>query len=121
MSAPAIQPELWLDASLSQYLPPWIEATFGVKCRHLVGLGLRSVEDPEIFAAARAANCVFLTKDSDFADLVRRAGPPPYVILLTCGNQSNDGLKAILHRGLPLALARCIQGDSLVELSASNS
>jgi len=113
------QAEVWLDASLSQYLPPWVEATFGVKCRHLLGIGLRNAADPDIFAAARAAHCVFITKDSDFAELVRRQGAPPSVILLTCGNQSNDELKQVLLVGLSHALERLRAGEPLIEISVS--
>jgi predicted nuclease of predicted toxin-antitoxin system len=109
-------PELWLDAHLSQYLPPWIQTTFGIKCRHVLGLGLREAKDPRIFAASRSAGIILLTKDPDFVELVRRQGPPPQVILLTCGNRSNDALKVILGRGLPLALARSFAGEPIVEL-----
>ncbi len=97
-----------------------MEETFGIKCRHLLGIGLRAAEDPDIFAAARTADCIFLTKDLDFADLVRRRGAPPRIILLTCGNQSNDALKAILRRGLPPALKRSFDGEPLIEISVSD-
>jgi predicted nuclease of predicted toxin-antitoxin system len=38
--------------------------------------------DPEIFAAARAANVVVITKDADFIDLLEKSGPHPAVVLV---------------------------------------
>ena len=68
-------------------------------------LGLRDSGDPDIFARARAANAVILTKDSDVVDLVARLGPTPKIIWLTCGNTSNATLQSILlhacRRGSP--------------------
>jgi predicted nuclease of predicted toxin-antitoxin system len=110
------QLELWLDAPLSQHLPPWIQEAFGLKCRHLLGLGLRSAKDPAIFAAARDADVIMLTKYSDFVQMVQLHGSPPRVILLTCGNRSSAQLKSILARGLPAALARVRAGAAVVEL-----
>lgn len=57
-----------------------------------------------------------MTKDSDFVLLLERFGPPPNVILLTCGNTSNDSLKRILTKTLSEALQLLDQGDSLVEI-----
>ncbi|MFN0024314.1 MAG: DUF5615 family PIN-like protein [Parvularculaceae bacterium] len=39
-------------------------------------IGLARAADREIFTAARAANAVLMTRDSDFADLALR--PPSY-------------------------------------------
>lgn len=109
-------PEVWLDASLSHHLPSWFEATFGVKCRHLLGIGLRESFDADIFAAAKAANVVFITKDTDYIALSNHYGPPPFVVLLTCGNLSNDALQAHLAADLPAALQRALAGVPIVEL-----
>jgi predicted nuclease of predicted toxin-antitoxin system len=79
-------------------------------------LGLREALDPPIFAAARAAGAVVLTKDADFADMVTRLGPPPQVLWLRCGNTSNAALRVLLARDLPAALARLAAGEPLVEL-----
>ncbi len=111
------QIEIWLDAPISRKLPKWVERQFKVRCRHLLGLGLREAEDDEIFAAAKAACAVLVTKDRDFAALGLRKGPPPQIVLLTSGNASNDDLKAMLIRGLPFAIARIRKGDPLVEIS----
>jgi predicted nuclease of predicted toxin-antitoxin system len=79
-------------------------------------LGLRDAEDPEIFEAAKNQGVIFMTKDSDFVDLVERLGAPPQIIWLTCGNTSNDRLQEILTATLPeLELLR--SGEVLVEIS----
>jgi len=80
-------------------------------------MGLRDAKDTEIFQAARAANAIVLTKDSDFADLLDQLGPPPSVIWLTCGNTSNAVLRDTLRRALPRALSLLKKGETLVEIS----
>ncbi len=107
---------IWIDAHLSPAIATWINITFGITALALRDVGLRDAEDPEIFAAARAKGVIFMTKDSDFADLVDRLGTPPQVILLTCGNTSNARLKEILSSILPTALELLQAGEALVEI-----
>ncbi len=57
-----------------------------------------------------------MAKDSDFAEMVRRLGPPPKVLWVTCGNTSNARLREILSRALLAAVARLEGGESLVEI-----
>ena len=80
---------IWIDAHLSPAIATWITNTFGITAIALRDLGLRDAEDPEIFEAAKAQNVIFMTKDSDFVDLVERLEAPPQIIWLTCGNTSN--------------------------------
>ncbi len=82
---------IWTDAHLSLALAPWLQATFGVKAAPLRALRLRDTEDAAIFAAARAAGAVLMTKDSDFVALLSRHGPPPRIVWLTCGNTQQRG------------------------------
>lgn len=74
-------------------------------------------KDHAIFMAARAANAVVLTKDSDFVDLLAEQGAPPKVIWLTCGNTSNTRLQEILQLTLAQAILRLEGGDTLVEIA----
>jgi predicted nuclease of predicted toxin-antitoxin system len=62
------------------------------------------------------ANSVVLTKDSDFVRLLERYGPPPKIILLTCGNTSNANLKVILDSTLRDAIKLLNGGEELVEI-----
>ncbi len=111
---------VWLDAHLPPAAAPWLAATFGVTAVAVRDLGLREALDPPIFAAARAAGAVVLTKDADFAEMVARLGPPPRVLWLRCGNTSNAALRLLLARDLPDALARLAAGDPLVELGVES-
>ena len=79
-------------------------------------LGLRNAEDPDIFAAARAAGVVVMTKDSDFVELLQRHGPPPQIIWLRSGNTSNARLKVLLTQALPAVLPMLEAGEPLVEI-----
>jgi predicted nuclease of predicted toxin-antitoxin system len=110
---------IWLDAHLPPAAAPWVAATFGVTATHVRDLGLRQAQDPPIFAAARAASAVVMTKDSDFADLVRRHGTPPQVLWFRCGNTSNAELRRLLAAELPDALARLTAGEPVVELGVA--
>jgi predicted nuclease of predicted toxin-antitoxin system len=107
---------LWLDAQLPPSLAAWIAAAFGVEARAVRDLGLRDAKDVPIFQAARAANAVVMTKDRDFIELLRRLGPPPKVLWVTCGNTSNARLRDILTRVLSAALALLARGEDLVEI-----
>jgi predicted nuclease of predicted toxin-antitoxin system len=83
---------IWIDAQLSPAIATWTTSTFGVTALALRDVGLRDA-DPEIFEAAKAQAVIFMTKDSNFADLVNRLGSPPQIIWLTCGNTSNARLR----------------------------
>lgn len=110
---------IWIDAHLSPAIAPWISRIFGISAFALRDLGLRDAEDPEIFEAGKAQNIIFMTKDSDFVDLVERLGSPPQIIWLTFGNTSNAQLKEILTATLPRALEILATGESLVEISGN--
>ena len=110
---------IWIDAHLSPAISIWITATFGISALALRDVGLRDAEDAEIFEAAKAQGVILIAKDRDFVDLVDRFGQPPQIILLTCGNTSNDRLKEILSSKLSEALALLSSGEPLVEISSS--
>ena len=63
------------------------------------------------FFQAVVPRAVVMTKDSDFIALLRRLGPPPKVLWLTCGNTSNARWRDILSQALPLAVARLEGGE----------
>ena len=109
--------KLWLDAHLSPRLVPWIASQFDVEVHAVRDLGLRHAKDLDIFSSARDADAVVVTKDSDFATLVLRLGPPPRVLWLTIGNTSNEHLRKILSARLPGALESLAGGEPLVELT----
>lgn len=110
---------IWIDAHLSPAIAIWITSTFRITAVALRDIGLRDAEDPEIFEAAKAQGIIFMTKDSDFVDLVERLEAPPQIIWLTCGNTSNDRLREILSSTLAEALELLSSGEKLVEISGN--
>ena len=50
----------------------WVTDTFAIEAFSLRDIGLRDAKDIEIFEAAKIANVIIMTKDSDFVDLVCR-------------------------------------------------
>jgi len=68
---------IWVDAHLSPAIAAWITNTFDIEALALRDVGLRDAEDSEIFETVRTQKIIFLTKDSDFVDLIDRLGPPP--------------------------------------------
>jgi predicted nuclease of predicted toxin-antitoxin system len=95
---------LWLDAQLSPALASWISERFS------------NADDREIFAQARSAEAIVMTKDRDFLHLLFQQGPPPQVIWLRVGNSSNQALQAVLLRTLKEAVASLREGEPWVEI-----
>lgn len=108
---------IWVDAQLSPAIATWIASTFGITALALRDVGLGDAEDHEIFEAAKDQGIIFITKDSDFVNLVDRLGVPPQIIWLTCGNTSNARLQEILSATLLEALELLQSGEALVEIS----
>ncbi len=110
--------KIWIDAQLSPAVARWINDDFGCDAVAVRDLGLREAEDPEIFAAAKAADVIVMTKDRDFTLLLDRFGPPPRIIWLTCGNTSNQALRRILDVTLLEALGLIESGEAMVEINS---
>jgi predicted nuclease of predicted toxin-antitoxin system len=108
---------IWVDAHISPAVAKWVSAELGHPACSIRDLGLRNAKDKDIFAAARQANAVVMTKDADFTEMVERLGSPPSVIWLTCGNTSNAFLRGLLKATLPRAMDLIAKGDKLVEIS----
>lgn len=57
---------LWLDAQLSPKMATWIAERIGIEATAVRDIGLRDSSDLEIFQAAKRADAILITKDSDF-------------------------------------------------------
>jgi predicted nuclease of predicted toxin-antitoxin system len=108
---------IWIDAQLSPSIAFWIAENFNIQAVALRDLGLRDAEDIEIFDAAKKANAIVMTKDSDFVSLLEKFDAPPKIIWLTCGNTSNANLKIILSKTLQDAIDFLESGEKIVEIS----
>ena len=107
---------LWLDAQLPPQLANWIQQTLSIHAIALRDLGLRDATDSAIFDAAKKANAVLISKDSDFVELVMRHGAPPKLIWLTCGNVSNAALQTLFNARLREAIQLLEGSEAIVEL-----
>lgn len=86
---------IWIDDNLPFRMADWLRS-LGVDqviTRREFPKGC--LEDVDIFLAARRSgdDSVVFTKDSDFAELLDRYGPPPRVVQLNLGNISNLDLR----------------------------
>ena len=93
-----------LDAQLSPGLARRLSEHHAVEALSVRRLGLHDATDEAIFDAARDAQAVVMTKDRDFVQLLTRAGPPPQIIWITCGNTSNARMREILQQTFTNAL-----------------
>ena len=109
--------KIWLDAQISPVLARWLETRFDIQAQAVRDVGHHGSEDVEIFAAAKAADAVVMTKDSDFVRMVETRGAPPHVIWITCGNTSNQHLMSVLDRVFDEALRLIDRGEPVVEIS----
>lgn len=82
-------------------------------------VGTEYREDEEIFQAARSADAVLVSKDSDFVSLVERLGTPPQLVWLRCGNCSNRELERILEATLPTVIEFLRAGEPIVEVTGA--
>ena len=89
-----------------------------VECMPIRNLDLERASDVDIFMAARSAGARVVTKDADFAALVGHHGPPPQIVLVTCGNTSNARLREVFEAAWPSVVAMIDRGEPLVELGA---
>jgi len=92
--------KLLLDANISWRLAQKLKQHF-TDCLHVDFIGLSvPPSDTEIWNFALTNNCIILTNDEDFLNLVNIKGFPPKIILLKTGNQSNSYIEDIIikHR-----------------------
>ena len=106
----------WIDAQLPPAIATWLVQKFGVNVVALRDIGLRDAEDTEIFKAARLANAIVMTKDSDFIELVIRLGAPPQILWITCGNVTNLQLQKVLDSTFESAHHMLKNGEAIVEI-----
>lgn len=106
----------WIDAQLPPSIAIWLTEKFGVSAVALRDIGLRDAEDAKIFEAARLANAIVITKDSDFVELALRLGAPPQILWITCGNATNQHLQKLLYATFESAHRMMKNGELIVEI-----
>lgn len=107
----------WFDAMLPPALAPWLTQTFGVAAYSAAYLGLRDADDEVIFQAAKQANAIIVSKDSDFLERLVRFGPPPRLLYVTCGNTSKDHLIQLFTQHFASVQQLFLSGEAIVEIA----
>ena len=111
--------EYWVDANLPPQLAKWLKEKFSVNAVSLKDLSFLQASDKEIYFQASKKPVIILTKDEDFAELLRSEGAPPKVIWVTVGNISNQRLKEIILNNFQEAVQKLENENNLVEISTS--
>jgi len=111
---------VWIDAQLPPSLATSLRRTLSVDANHVQNLGFIGAKDESIFRAAREANAIVVTKDSDFVHLLERSGPPPRILWITLGNVSNTELWQTLERNWGFIRANFEAGEPLVEIGRAH-
>lgn len=107
---------IWIDAHISPGVAAWLNETFEYESFSLSGLGLRDADDLTIFLKAKDTHAIFITKDSDFVDLIETRGAPPKLILLKTGNTTNRRLREIFATHLKDAISKFEEGETIIEI-----
>ncbi len=108
---------IWIDAQLSPSIAAWINRSYqNIQAQSVRSLDLQRADDKTIFDAAKQADAVIMSKDSDFLQLVDQFGSPPQIIWITCGNTSNSRMRAALAKSLGKAVTLINSGEPIVEI-----
>ncbi|ACF43945.1 DUF5615 family PIN-like protein [Pelodictyon phaeoclathratiforme] len=108
---------IWIDAQLSPSIAAWINRSYpNIQAQSLRSLDLQRADDLAIFDAAKHTEAVIKSKDSDFLKLVDQFGTPPQIIWITCGNTSNNRMRAVLEKSLEKAVELIRSGEPIVEI-----
>jgi predicted nuclease of predicted toxin-antitoxin system len=108
--------QIWIDAQLPPSIATSFRRAFSVDALHVLELGLVGAKDEQIYEAARSADAIVVTKDSDFVRILERLGPPPRILWITIGNATNAELWQTLERHWPRAESHFAAGEPLVEI-----
>lgn len=108
---------IWVDAQISPSIAAWINRSYpNIQEKSVRSLDLQRADDLAIFDAAKHAEAVIMSNDSDFLKLVDQFGTPPQIIWITCGNTSNTKMREALEKSLEKAVELIRSGEPIVEI-----
>jgi len=94
--------KILLDANISWKLVDILKPVYG-ECVHVDFVGLKvPTADIDIWNYALKNNCIIITKDNDFVNLLELNDFPPKVVLLKTGNNSSRTLAELLIKAQPM-------------------
>ncbi len=104
-----------LDTNVPKGFLRWLILK-GHQAEHVLDIGLAQAIDPDIWKRAADTNAVVISKDEDFADIVRRAAAGPAVVWLRTGNGTTKDLLGLVDPLWPSVEERLAAGDRLIEV-----
>ena len=104
-----------IDTNLPKALSHWINSK-GHSSEHVLDLNLAQAKDNVVWRRAQATDAVIVSKDEDFADLVRRSTEGPQVVWLRTGNGTRRDLLLFLEPLWNVIEARLVTGERLIEV-----
>lgn len=105
-----------VDEQLPPALVAWLQSQ-GCEADHVRNLGLARGDDSAVWAQAARGECVIITKDEDYVDLIPLRPETVPVIWVRIGNCTNRALIQWLAPLFPDILAKLKAGERLIELS----
>ena len=112
--------EIWLDTHISPAIAKWMAEYTGFTVKSAYILSLHELDDLVIYQKAKDyGKVIFLSKDSDFGELISRLGAPPKLINLKIGNCDNRTLWELIKPSIMEAV-RLLAGTDIdiVELES---
>ena len=104
-----------VDAHLPPALARWLVAA-GHQAEHVLDRRMEAASDVAIWTLATELAAVIVTKDEDFAQMKARIGEGPTIVWIRLPNTRRRPLLTWFEQALPMILAACERGETLVEL-----
>lgn len=89
--------KLLFDQNLSHKLRASLNDVFP-DSEHVRSAGLDTATDSIVWRYAATGGYIFVTQDSDFAEMAALYGPPPKIIWLRCGNVPTQRIGEMLRQ-----------------------
>ena len=112
--------KLLLDANISWRLCVPLTEQLG-ECFHVNKIGLSiPLSDITIWNYAKDNDCIIVSHDSDFLELIYAKGYPPKIILLKTGNINTDTTLKLLIQAKDAIMVWAGKETGLLEISIKN-
>ncbi|MDQ6664835.1 MAG: DUF5615 family PIN-like protein [Acidobacteriota bacterium] len=111
--------KVWIDAQFSPLLAQWLGNRFPVAALHVSQIDLLFASDELLLHSAEKAGAIVITRDREFAQLVKVLVPPPKGIWITAADPSLAAVQHLLDGAFERALGLLESGESLIELKSA--
>jgi predicted nuclease of predicted toxin-antitoxin system len=104
-----------LDTNVPKALTKWL-IDRGHNAEHVLDLGIGQAADTALWQRASETRAIIISKDEDFADLVRQSPTGPSLLWLRTGNGTARQLLGIIGPLWPTIEERLSTNERLVEV-----